>query len=196
MNRRHFLRSTAAVVGGSVIFASQTDDPGLFAQSAATPTSPKENLPMNIVIAADPFAIALKDAIVAHLKEKGHAVIDVGATTDKDIPYYDGVIPACRMLQEKKADRAILFCGTGMGMSVIANRFSGVVASCVESVFATKMCRAVNDANALCLGSMIWGEWMAKEAVDAFLSTEFTEGLPQFTDFLKDALKKVEKIRP
>jgi ribose 5-phosphate isomerase B len=100
------------------------------------------------------------------------------------------------MLQEGKAERAILLCGTGMGMAVIANRFKGVVASVVESVYAAGMCRTINNANALCLGSMIWGEWMAQEAVDVFLSRKFTEGLPQFADFLKDAEKKVEAIRP
>lgn len=83
-----------------------------------------------------------------------------------------------------------------MGMSIVANRFPGVVGACVESVFATKMCRAINNANALCLGAMIWGEWMAKEAVDVFLSTGFTEGLDPLADFLKDAEKKVDTIRP
>ena len=151
---------------------------------------------MKIVVAADPFAIALKDAIVKHLKEKGHEVTDVGSTTDKEIAYFDCCPVACKMLQEKKAERAILLCGTGMGMSVIANRYPGVVASCVESIFATKMCRTINDANALCLGAMIWGEFMACDAVDTFLGTGFTEALPQFADFLKEAKKKVETVRP
>lgn len=151
---------------------------------------------MKIVIAADPFAVGLKDAVVAHLKEKGHETIDVGSTAEKEIAYYDCGPVACRMLQEKKADRGILLCGTGMGMSIIANRFEGVTASVTESVFATKMCRAINNANVLCLGAMIWGDWMAKEAVDAFLSTQFTEGLDAIADFLKDAEIKVEKIRP
>jgi ribose 5-phosphate isomerase B len=151
---------------------------------------------MNIVVAADPFALSLKDAIVAHLKKKGHSVIDTGSMVDKEIPYYEAVIPACQMLQEKKADRAVLFCGTGMGMSILGNRFPGVTASCVESVFAAKMCRAINDANALCLGAMIWGEGMAKEAVDVFLNTKFTEGLPELAGFLKEAVQRVEKIRP
>jgi ribose 5-phosphate isomerase B len=151
---------------------------------------------MNIVISADPFAVTLKDAVAAHLKEKGHTVTDTGSTAGTEIPYFEAVVPACRMLQEKKADRAILFCGTGMGMSVLGNRFPGVVAACVESVFAAKMCRAINNANALCLGAMIWAEWMAKEAVDVFLATEFTEGLPDLACFLKEALEKVDKVRP
>ena len=97
-----------------------------------------------------------------------------GATTATAIPYYDGAVAACKVMQSGAAERAILFCGTGMGMSIVANRFKGVTAAVVESVFAAKMCRAVNNANALCLGQMIWGEWMAKEAVDVFLKTSFT----------------------
>ena len=151
---------------------------------------------MKIVIAADPFALGLKDALLAHLKENGHDVVDVGATKDKEIPYYAGAPIAAKMVQEGKAERAILLCGTGMGMSVIANRFKGVVASVVESVYAAAMCRSINNANALCLGSMLWGEWMAKDAVDIFLATKFTQGFEQLADFLQDAEKKVDAIRP
>ncbi|MCL2119230.1 MAG: RpiB/LacA/LacB family sugar-phosphate isomerase [Planctomycetaceae bacterium] len=146
-----------------------------------------------ILIAADPFAKTLKDAIVAHLNEKGYKVVDLG--TPDDLPYYEGAVAACRAIQSGKAERAILLCGTGMGMSVIANRFKGIVASVVESVFAAKMCRAINNANILCLGSMIWGDWMANEAVDAFLNTQFTEGLEPLADYLRDAEKKVSAIR-
>lgn len=151
---------------------------------------------MKVIIAADPFALTLKKAVAEYLKEKGHDVIDLGSTTEKEIPYFDCAPVACQALQAGKADRAILMCGTGMGMSIVANRFKGVTAAVVESVFAAKMCRAINNANALCLGSMIWGDWMAKEAVEAFLTTNLADGLPQFADFLKDANKKVEAIAP
>ena len=120
----------------------------------------------------------------------GYQVIDVG-----DLDYYDGAVEACRAIQAGKVEKAILMCGTGMGMSVIANRFKGIVASVVESVFAARMCRAINNANVLCLGSMIWGEWMANEAVDAFLNTQFTQGLEPLADYLRDAEKKVRAIR-
>jgi len=172
----------------------------LAAQSNSATSTPISA--MKIVIAADPFALALKDTLVAHLKEKGHTVVDVGArlvlgdSEAGEIPYFDSAPVACKMLQDGEAEKAILLCGTGMGMSVIANRFKGVVASVVESVFAAKMCRAVNNANALCLGAMIWGDWMAKEAVDVFLETKFTQGLDGFADFLRDAEKKVDAIRP
>ena len=151
---------------------------------------------MKIVVAADPFAITLKNAVIKHLTEKGHSVLDVGANESSEIPYYESCPKACRMLQEGQAERGILLCGTGMGMSVIANRFPGIRASVVESVFAAKMCRAINDANVLCLGAMIWGDWMANEAVDVFLSTQLADGLEPLSDFLHQAAKIVEEIRP
>jgi ribose 5-phosphate isomerase B len=185
--RREFVIATGMVAGGLAVSAAQ---PGGIAKIE------KEEKMKKIVVAADPFAVVLKDAIVAHLKAKGYEVSDVGTTATQTIPYYDGAVAACKVLQAGGAEKAILFCGTGMGMSIIANRFKGVTAAVAESVFAAKMSRAVNNANALCLGQMIWGEWMAKEAVDAFLKTEFTEGLDGFASFLKDALQKVDAIRP
>ena len=114
-----------------------------------------------ILVAADPFAVGLKNAVVKHLEERGFAVRDLGATdANKDKPYFESAVDVCRALQKGEAKRAFLFCGTGMGMSMIANRFKGVRAAVVESVFAAKMCRAINDANVLCMGQMIWGDMM------------------------------------
>ena len=192
MDRRMFLKSAAAGSALPLVFGEAlhtlADE-----NNSVTPTSVPA---MKIVIAADPFALTLKDALIAHLKEKGHTVTDVGAAQNKEIPYYDSAPVACKMLQDGSAERAVLLCGTGMGMSIVANRFKGVVASVVESIFAARMCRAINNANVLCLGAMIWGDWMAKEAVDVFLETKFTQGLDGFADFLKDAEKKVDAIRP
>jgi ribose 5-phosphate isomerase B len=149
-----------------------------------------------ILVAADPYAVSLKEAVVAHLKANGYEVTDLGSVTGKETPYYDGAVAVCQALQAGQAPRAILFCGTGMGMSITANHFKGVTASVVESVYAAKMCRSVNNANVLCLGQMIWGADMAKTAVDVFLATQFTEGLEGISDFLHDACRKVEALRP
>ena len=152
---------------------------------------------MKIVFAADPFALSLRKAIVAHLKELGHEVIDYGASEENtEIPYFESCVKACEALQRGEGERGILLCGTGMGMNVIANRFKGVRAGVVESVFAAKMCRAINDANVLCLGAMIWGDWMACEAVDVFLKTKLGDGLEDLKEFLQQAAKTVEKIDP
>ena len=152
---------------------------------------------MKIIFAADPFALPLRKAIVEHLKKKGHEVIDFGASEENtEIAYYDSCVKACEALQRGEGERGILLCGTGMGMSVIANRFQGVRASVVESVFAARMCRAINDANVLCLGAMIWGDWMACEAVDVFLNTNLGDGLEDLKEFLQEAAQTVEKIQP
>ncbi len=150
---------------------------------------------MKLIIAADPFAVTLKDSLLKYLREKDYDVEDLGATRENEIPYYESCPKVCRAMQQGKAERAILLCGSGMGMSVIANRFSGITAAVVESVFAAKMCRSINNANVLCLGAMIWGDWMAREAVDTFLATGFTEGLEPLAGFLRDAEKIVAGIR-
>lgn len=194
-NRRGFLKQTGtALTAGTALGAAW--ELHSFSVLAGEPPADSAKKPMKIIIAADPFAVTLKKAVAAYLKEKGHETIDLGSTEDKAIPYYECGVDACKALQAGKGERAILFCGTGMGMAVVANRFKGVTAAVVESVFAARMCRAINNANVLCLGSMIWGDWMAKEAVEAFLTTQLTDGLPQFADFLKAANKKVEAIDP
>jgi len=192
MDRRSFLQSAVAasalplVIGKTAsAFAHDT------IATTPTPTTTMTST-LKVVIAGDPFVLSFKDSLVAHLKGKGHEVVDV----DNALPYYESAQVACNMLQNGTADRAILICGTGMGMSVIANRFKGVVASVVESVYAAGMCRTINNANALCLGAMIWGEMMAAEAVDVFLARQFTEGLEGLADYLRETEVKVEAIRP
>ena len=150
-----------------------------------------------IYVAADPFAVGLKKAVVAHLEERGFEVKDFGSTLENpEKPYFESGEEFSRaFIENKEAKRGILFCGTGMGMNMIANRFPGIRAAVVESVYAAKMSRAINDANVLCLGQMLWGDWMANAAVDAFLDTKFTETLEAIAPFLQEAKEKVEKIR-
>jgi len=189
--RRTFLAQAGAV--GTALAGTA----GLTAQAQ---NKPKEEKTMadnkKILVAADPYAVTLKDAIMAHLKGKGYEISDFGSQQGKELPYFEGAVAVCKAMQAGQAERAILFCGTGMGMSIVANRFKGVTASVVESVYAARMCRSINNANVLCLGQMIWGSDMAKAAVDLFLSTRFTEGLEPIAGFLHDALNKVEAIRP
>ena len=190
--RRTFLAQTGAV--GTVLAGAAV----LTAKAETQTTKAKKTMKNSkkILVAADPYAVSLKEAVVAHLKEKGYEVTDLGSVPGKAIPYYDGAAAVCKAMQTGRAPRAVLFCGTGMGMSITANHFKGVTASVVESVYAAKMCRAINNANVLCLGQMIWSSDMAKTAVDAFLTTQFTEGFEGISDFLHDACGKVEAIRP
>ena len=149
---------------------------------------------MNIVVAADPFAVTLKDSIKSFLVAEGHVVEDVGTSGDRKVDYYKAASRACEVIQQGKAERGILFCGSGAGMAIVAGKHSGIVAVAVESVFAARMCRAINDANVLCMGAMIWGEWMAREAVKTFLATAHTEGLDDLKDFLRQAVGEVREI--
>lgn len=148
-----------------------------------------------IVIGADPFAIDLKDDIAAYLTELGLDYVDVGSVKEKsEVPYYDVAVAAAEKIQSGEANRGILFCGTGMGMSIVANKFSGITASVVESVYAAELCRAINDANVLTMGAMLVAPWKARKMVDAWLNTKHTQGLEPFADFLKQAVKEVETI--
>lgn len=148
---------------------------------------------MKVVIGADPFASSLKSSLVAFLEEKeGIEVID--ADNGEEIPYYESAKNACEILQRGEAEKGILLCGTGAGMSIVANKFSGVYAVCTESVFAAKMCKAINNANVLTMGAMIVGEFMARQMVEAWLDTAFTEGLDEFKDFLEQAVGNVSAI--
>jgi len=188
--RRNFMVQTGvagAALAGAAAFTAHADNQ----TKEKTMTDSKK-----ILVAADPYAVSLKEAVVAHLKKNGFEVSDMGSVAGKDIPYYDGATAVCKAMQAGQAPRAVLFCGTGMGMSIVANRFKGVTASVVESVYTAKMCRSINNSNVLCLGQMIWGADMANAAVDTFLNTGFTEGLEGISDFLHDACRKVEAIRP
>ena len=151
-----------------------------------------------LLVGADFAGYPLKEAVCAYLRAKGWTITDVGVTDpdseDTENMFHRVGLRVGALISEGEFERALVFCGTGMGMSLIANRFKGVRAAAVESVFAAKMCRTINDANVLCMGQMIWGDMMAVAAADAFLDTKFTEGLEGLAPFLHEAAKKVEAI--
>ena len=188
MDRRQFLQAASATLAAATIASSSS------LEAAESPKTTKKEKAMNIVVAADPFALDLKDSVIKHLTEAGHKVTDVGATKGNELAYYDGASAACKVIQAGKAQRGILFCGTGMGMSIVANKFKGVTASCVESVYAAQMSRAINDSNVLTMGAMFIASWKANAMVDAWMKTKHTEGLEGFADFLKQAVKKVDAV--
>ena len=111
-----------------------------------------------------------------------------------ETPYYEVAEKAAREISAGNADGAVLFCGTGAGMAIVANKICGVRAVCVESVFAAKKAKAINDANAITMGAMIVGEAMACEMVDAWLDTKFAEGFEQLREFLESARGQGGKI--
>lgn len=147
---------------------------------------------MKLVIGADPFAYGLKKAVAQHLENRGVEVVDMDSYAET--PYYEVAEKAAREISAGNADGAVLFCGAGAGMAIVANKICGVRAVCVESVFAAKKAKAINDANAITMGAMIVGEAMACEMVDAWLDTKFAEGFEQLREFLESARGQVGKI--
>lgn len=147
---------------------------------------------MKLIIGADPFAYGLKKAVAQHLENRGVEVVDMDSYAET--PYYEVAEKAAREISAGNADGAVLFCGTGAGMAIVANKICGVRAVCVESVFAAKKAKAINDANAITMGAMIVGEAMACEMVDAWLDTKFAEGFEQLREFLESARGQVGKI--
>ena len=147
---------------------------------------------MKLVIGSDKSGYPLKEAVKAYLTEQAIAFDEIG-TTDPEVgvPFFKVAPEAAARLQNGAADLAVLVCGTGMGMAQVAGKYKGVRAACVESVYAARMCRAVNDSNALCMGGWIVAPEMGLEMVKAFLSTAHTEGLEKWRqEFLKNAKRE------
>ena len=149
---------------------------------------------MRIVVAADPWGLALKNAVKEHLAGLGHEVTDLGCTEDAPANYYDVAAVAAKKIQAGEADRAVLCCGTGMGMAIVANKFKGVYASVVESPLAARLCSAVNRANVLTLGGLLMTPFTAVDSVNAWLETRHTQGLEEHAEFLCQALKDIAVI--
>ena len=151
---------------------------------------------MKIVIGSDKSGFALKERIKAYLKEQGTDYVEVGTLNlDEPKPFFKVAPLAAKKITEGEVDLGVLICGTGMGMSQVANKYKGVRAACVESVYGARMCRAINDSNVLCMGGWIIAPEMGLDMIKAFLSTAHTEGLEEWRkDFLKNALHEVEML--
>jgi RpiB/LacA/LacB family sugar-phosphate isomerase len=132
---------------------------------------------MKIAIASDHAGFELKQEIIRSLKAKKHSVKDLGPYSgDFSVDYPDFARKAARLVASKKVSKAILICGSGIGMSIAANRFKGVRAASCESPYTAKMCRLHNDANVLCIGARILSKKKASQIADIWLSTAFEGG--------------------
>ena len=147
---------------------------------------------MKLALGADPFAYALKKALAEHLKARGIDVADTDGYAET--PYFDVAEKSAKMVASGEADGAILLCGTGAGMCIVANKVAGIKAVSVESVFAAQKAKAINNANIITMGAMIVGEAMACAMADAWLDTKFAEGFEPLKDFLQGAFESVSAI--
>ena len=132
----------------------------------------------SIIIGSDHGGFNLKQEIVAHLKKLGYQVSDLGCHSldSCDYPVIAKAV-AKKVLEENS--RGILVCGTGIGVSIAANRFNGIRASHFTDTFTARMTRMHNNSNVLCLGERITGQGLALDIVDIWLNTEFEGGRHQ-----------------
>lgn len=133
----------------------------------------------NIFIASDHAGLELKEAVLTHLKQKGFNVEDLGPNKDSgSVDYPDYAKKVCKAVLENKA-LGILICGTGIGMSISANKVRGIRAALVSESFSAKMAKRHNNANIICIGSRVVGVGLALEVVDAWLASEYESGRHQ-----------------
>ena len=132
-----------------------------------------------IVIGSDHAAYALKEKIKAFLIERSIDVEDVGCHSEDSVDYPDVGIKLASMVSSGKFDKGILMCGTGIGMSMVANKFPHVRAALCADIFSAVMSRRHNDSNILVLGGRVIGDILAMEIVKVWLETPFDGGRHQ-----------------
>lgn len=134
---------------------------------------------MKYVIGNDHGGLDLEEVVKDELEKLGHEVYHVGAYDSESVDYSDYAKKACTEVIEKRADFAILICGTGLGMSISANKIKGIRAACVSEAYSARMSRAHNNANTLCIGARVIGSETCRMIVDEFVNTEFEVGRHQ-----------------
>ena len=129
-----------------------------------------------IVIASDHGGYALKQELMEHLRTRGVEFEDIGTYTEESCDYPVYAEKAARGVAEGKYEKGILVCGTGIGMSLAANKIRGIRCAVLSDCFSAEMCRAHNDANMIALGGRVIGAELAKRMTDLFLDTPFLGG--------------------
>ena len=132
-----------------------------------------------IALGADHGGFELKEAIKKHLEENGVDYVDCGTYSSESVDYAPIAAKTREKVTSGECEKAILCCGTGIGISMAANKIKGIRAACCSDYFSAKMTRLHNDANALCVGGRVVGAGLAFELVDVFLNTGFEGGRHQ-----------------
>ncbi len=129
---------------------------------------------MKIAIGSDHAGFELKEKVLRHLQEKGWDVKDYGAYSEESLDYNDVAIEVAHDVRDGKMDRGILLCGTGIGMSIQANKVEGIRAAHVHDMFSAHDTRSHNDSNVLAFGGRVLGVELANGIVDVWLKTPFS----------------------
>lgn len=134
---------------------------------------------MKIAIASDHAGFGLKQSLVEHIGALEHQVIDLGPASADRVDYPDFAAKVAHLIQAGEADFGVLVCGSGIGMSMAANRHAGVRAVLAVNTTQARLSRAHNDANVVCLGERLTGVVLAQDIVEAFLKAGFEGGRHQ-----------------
>ena len=129
-----------------------------------------------IAIGCDHGGLELKNHIVKYLQDKGLELKDFGVHTEDSVDYPDCARPVCEAVQKGEFENGILICGTGIGISIAANKFKGIRAALCSDVYSAKMTKEHNNSNILCLGGRVTGRELAFMIVDAWLGAQFQGG--------------------
>ncbi len=131
---------------------------------------------MRIAVGSDHAAYDLKTEMVSTLRELGHEVVDFGPGSPDPVDYPDIALAVARAVAAGEVDRGVVACGTGVGVSIVANKVPGVRAALCHDTFSARASRQHNDANVLCLGARVIGPGLALEVLKAWLRAEFERG--------------------
>lgn len=134
---------------------------------------------MKVAIGCDHGGIDLKNTVISVIGDLGHEVNDQGCNSINSVDYPNFAKSVSRLVKEGKCDCGILICGTGIGMSMAANRTPGIRAALCNEMFSAKMSREHNDANILCLGARVIGPGLAAEIVRTWMTSDFAGGRHQ-----------------
>ena len=132
-----------------------------------------------IGIASDHGGFELKESIISHLLKNNWDVDDLGPHNKDSVDYPDYGIKLAEAVSLKKVGRGIVICGTGIGMSIVVNRYPGIRGALCTDLFTAKLCREHNDANILIMGGRVLGKGLAAEIVNIWLNTPFSGGRHQ-----------------
>jgi ribose 5-phosphate isomerase B len=143
----------------------------------------------HLAIASDHAGYELKNKITAFLLQEGWQVEDMGPNNSESVDYPDFGVKLAEAVAQGKVERGIAICGTGIGMSIVVNRFRGVRGTLCADLYTARLCREHNDSNILILGSRVVGEGLAQEIVHTWLATQFEGGRHQ------RRLDKINKIQ-
>lgn len=131
---------------------------------------------MKVAVASDHGGINIKNEIISLLKELGVEYEDFGCECETSVDYPDYALPVAEKVAKGEFDRGILICGTGIGMSIAANKVKGIRCALCHDVFSAKATREHNDTNVLAMGERVIGPGLAREIAKTWLTTEFTGG--------------------